>query len=67
MVKTDTASITAYGYRGQEAPDLIIKENFNNSNTGAEECEIMAQWYVDNYSDPRLAVQSVASVGAGAR
>jgi hypothetical protein len=63
MLKTDGASISAYGYRGQEAPDLIIKENFNNSNTGAEECELMAQWYVDNYSQPRLSVQSVAIGG----
>ena len=56
-VKTDATSITAYGYRGNEAPDLIIKENFNNANTGAEECELFGEWYVDNYAEIRKAVQ----------
>jgi hypothetical protein len=59
MLKTDAGSITTYGYRGDEAPDLIIKSNINNANTGADECELFAQWYVDNYSQVRKAVQSV--------
>ena len=33
--------------------DLIIKENKNNGNTGAEECELFAEFYVSNYADPR--------------
>jgi hypothetical protein len=59
MVKTNSSSITTYGYRGEEAADLIIKRNFNNNNTGAEECELFAQFYVDNYHQVRKAVQTV--------
>ena len=57
LLKTDATSITAYGYRGNEAPDLIIKENFNNSNTGADECELFGDFYVTNYAEVRKAVQ----------
>jgi hypothetical protein len=59
MLKTDATSISTYGYRGDEAPDLIVKENFNNSNTGAEECELYAEFYVANYAQPRKAIQNV--------
>jgi hypothetical protein len=60
MVKTDAASITSYGHRGDEAPDLIIKQNFNNLNTGAMECELYADFYIQNYSQIRKAIQRVA-------
>jgi hypothetical protein len=59
MLKTDAASITAYGHRGGEAPDLIIKQNFNNLNTGAQECELFADFYVQNYHTIRKAIQQV--------
>jgi hypothetical protein len=59
MVKTDAASITQYGYRGDEAGDLIIKRNYDNNNPGPAECELYAQFYVDNYSAIRKAVESV--------
>jgi hypothetical protein len=59
LVKTDATSITAYGHRGWDAPDLIVKENFNNANTGAEECELYADFYVNNYAEIRKAVQQV--------
>jgi hypothetical protein len=59
MVKTSATSITAYGHRGQEAPDLIIKDNFNNSNTGADECELFADFYVANYAQIRKAIQRI--------
>lgn len=65
LLKTDAGSITTYGYRGDEAGDLIIKDNFNNANTGADECELIGQWYVDNYSQIRKAVQSVVFRSAG--
>lgn len=60
MVKQDAFSISDYGYRGGDAPDLIIKENFNNSNTGAEECELFAEFYVQNYNEIRKSVRDVA-------
>lgn len=59
LLKTDGASITAYGYRGGEAPDLIIKDNFNNANTGADECELFGEFYVTNYAQPRKAIQRI--------
>lgn len=60
LLKTDAGSITAYGYRGGEAPDLIIRAHKTNGNTGADECEIFAQFYVTNYGSPRKAVQMVS-------
>lgn len=67
QVVTDATSISAYGYRGQEAPDLIIKSNINNSNTGAEECILFGTFYVTNYANPAKAVQRVTfkSLGPG--
>jgi hypothetical protein len=59
LLKMDATSITAYGYRGRDAPDLIIKENFNNANTGAEECALFGDFYVNNYALPRKAIQRV--------
>lgn len=60
LQKTDPTSIAAYGYRGPlDSPDLIIKDNFNNANTGAAECELFGEFYVQNYALPRKAVQRV--------
>jgi len=59
MLKTDAASITQFGYRGGEAGDLIIAYNFDNDNPGSAECELYAQFWVDNYSAIRKAVESV--------
>lgn len=59
LLKTDATSITAYGYRGKDAPDLIIKDNFNNANTGADECGLFGEFYVTNYALPRKAIQRV--------
>lgn len=59
LLQEDATSITAYGHRGADATDLIIKDNFNNANTGAQECELFGQFYVTNYAQPRKAVQNV--------
>lgn len=59
LVKTDPTSIANYGYRGDEVPDLIIKDNFNNANTAYAECDLFGQFYVSNYAQPRKAIQSV--------
>jgi len=59
MVKTDAPSIAAYGHRGWDAPDLIIKEHTTNGNTGADECELFSEFYIANYAQPRKAVQNV--------
>ena len=59
LLSMDSASISAYGYRGRDATDLIIRENINNSNTGADECALFGEFYTTNYSQPRKAVQRV--------
>jgi hypothetical protein len=59
LLSTDATSISAYGYRGREATDLIIRENINNSNTGADECALFGQFYTANYAQPRKAIQRV--------
>ena len=59
LVKINQPSIDAYGYRGKDAPDLIIKRNFNNNNSGATECGLFGDFYVNNYHMIRKAVQSV--------
>lgn len=60
MIRTDATSIADYGYRGGEAPDLIIKEHKTNGNTGAQECELFSEFYIENYAVPRRSVQRVA-------
>jgi hypothetical protein len=60
LIRTDPTSITAYGYRGgHDAPGLIIKENVNNSNTGAEECGLFGDFYVANYASPLENIQRI--------
>lgn len=59
MTKTDSASIAAYGYRGQQAQALIIKEHKTNGNSGADECELFAEFYVTNFAAPRKNVERI--------
>ncbi len=60
QVRTDATSITRYGYRAKPPMgDLIIKRNFNNSNSGVNECGLFADFYVNNYATPRTNVQTV--------
>ena len=61
LTQMDSGSITDFGYRGQEAPDLIIKAEYvaSGDRTGSELCALFGEFYVDNYSQPRKAVESV--------
>ena len=59
MVKMDSGSISQFGYSGDDAPDLLTKDHYTNGNTGKDECELFAQFYVENYSQPRKAIQGV--------
>lgn len=60
LIRTDATSITQYGYRGgHDAPGLIIKENVNNSNTGAEECGLFGDFYIANYATIHENIQRV--------
>lgn len=61
MTKTDSGSITTYGYHGAEAPDLILQKEYaaSGNRTGIELCELFGDFYVGNYADVRRAVESV--------
>lgn len=60
LIRTDAPSIAAYGYRGgHDAPGLIIKENINNSNTGAVECGLFGDFYIANYATVHENIQRV--------
>jgi hypothetical protein len=59
LIREDATSIATYGHRGGDATDLIIKEHKTNGNTGADECELFGEFYVQNYAQPRKAVQNV--------
>ena len=61
QISTDATSITTYGYHGRDAPDLIIKQlkPAVGTSTGAEQCKLFADFYVNNYAVPRLNVQRV--------
>lgn len=63
QTKKDDPSIGAYGYHGYEAAALIIKEHKSNGNTGAEECALMADYYVANYAEPRKNVERITFKG----
>lgn len=56
----DATSVTTYGYRGMRPMgDLIIKEHKTNPSDSIEECQLFAQFYVNNYNVPRKNVQRV--------
>jgi hypothetical protein len=61
QIKTDPTSIAAYGYRGQEAPALIIKQLKPSvgTSTGAEQCELYGDYYVNNYAEPRKNIERI--------
>jgi hypothetical protein len=59
LSKMDATSIGDYGYRGQEAASLIIKDNFNNANTGRDECELFGEYFIANYNIPRKNIERI--------
>jgi len=59
LVRTDTGSISSYGYRGSEAGSLIIKKHKTNGNTGADECGLFGDFYIANYAEPRKNVERI--------
>lgn len=59
LINVDSTSQGAYGFRGKEAPDLILKANINNGNTSLEECALYGDFYVSNYAVPRKAIQRI--------
>lgn len=56
----DTVSIAAYGWRGREAPDLIVKGHQTNGNSGVDECSLYVQYFIGAYAEPRKNVERVS-------
>lgn len=59
QVRVDTASRDEYGWRGKDAPDLIVKEHKTNGDTGAEHLQRIAEFYIGNYAEPRRNIQTL--------
>jgi hypothetical protein len=59
LLQTDASSISSYGYRGDEAPDLIVKDAYVGGAVAADLCVSFGQFYITNYSQPRKAIQQV--------
>ena len=59
LMRSDSASIAAYGYRGRDAPDLIVKGHQTNGNTGAEECGLYGDYFTVAYADPQKNVERI--------
>lgn len=58
QVETDDPSILAYGYRAMPPMgDLIIWRHANNGTTGAEQCQLYAEFFVLNYRTPQRSIR----------
>jgi hypothetical protein len=55
----DFTSIGRYGSRSWSAPNLLTKEGLLDSSTALEETRRFAQYYVDNYAQPRNRADQV--------
>lgn len=55
----DDTSIEKYGMRSWAAENLITLRHNTNGNTGAEECQLFAQYIIENYSDPVPRVSQI--------
>jgi len=60
QIVTDPASIARYGRRSWSAQNLLTKEGLADSSTAFVETRRFAQYYVDNFSQPRDRVDGVA-------
>jgi hypothetical protein len=59
LVRTDSTSVSTYGWHGQAAPDLIIKEHKTNGNTGADECGLFGDFWIANYAIARKNIETI--------
>lgn len=62
MVRTDPTSMAAYGVRTWSYDDSICGGHKTNGNTGPEECELVSEFYVANYSEPRARVEQMTAL-----
>ncbi len=59
QVYEDSTSITAYGYRSWSAVDLLTARGTTTMNDGDAETKLFAEYYVENYKDPRTRVEAL--------
>jgi hypothetical protein len=59
QLSTDAPSIADFGIRSWSAPDLRILEHKTNGNTGLQETKLMADYYVQNYKEPRTRPRAI--------
>jgi hypothetical protein len=61
LLRTDPTSIGIYGYRGDDAPDLILQREYaaSGDRTGTELCGLFGDFYIANYAAVRKAIQRV--------
>lgn len=59
QVYEDSASIASYGYRSWAAIDLLTSAGTTTGNTAAEETKLFAEYYVENYKQPRTRVEAL--------
>lgn len=59
LVKTDAASVTAYGVHSYTSPDSINAGHKTNADTAVQDLGRSAQFLVDNYAEPQVRLQAV--------
>jgi hypothetical protein len=59
QIVTDATSITAFGYRGWSARDLLTLQGTTTGNNAADETKLFAAFYVANYALPRTRVEAL--------
>lgn len=59
QVRFDATSVAKWGVRSWSAENVLTLKHNSNGNTGAEECQLFAQYVVDNYSNPKPRVSKV--------
>lgn len=60
QIVTDSPSIAVHGVHSWSATDLVILEGTTTGNTGNQECELYAQYIVENYRDPQNRIEQAS-------
>ena len=60
QIVTDSASITAFGYRAWSARDLITLAGTTTGFDAATETKLFAEYYVANYALPRTRIEALS-------
>lgn len=55
----DSGSITSFGQRSLQIPDLIVLKSESGGHDALEECGIYGQYFVDSYSTPQQRISQL--------